>query len=127
MMELGLEVAEVSSHVVVRVSGEIDISTAPRLREAIVSLLAEGRTQIAVDLRGVDFLDSTGLGVLVGGLKRARSAGGELRVISTSPRIEKVFAITGLDGIFEIVERPEDLPELGEPGAGEASVKAEGC
>lgn len=127
MMELGLEVATIGSHVVVQVSGEIDISTAPRLREAIVGLLAEGRTQIAVDLRGVDFLDSTGLGVLVGGLKRARSAGGELRVISTSPRIEKVFAITGLDGIFQIVERPEDLPEPGEAVGGEPPAEGEGC
>lgn len=126
MMELGLEVTTIGSHVVVQVSGEIDISSAPRLREAIVGVLAEGRTQIAVDLREVDFLDSTGLGVLVGGLKRARSAGGELRVISTSPRIAKVFAITGLDGIFQIVEQPEDLPVI-EEGASEPSSRTEGC
>jgi anti-sigma B factor antagonist len=125
-MELGLEVTTIGSHVVVQVSGEIDISSAPRLREAIVGVLAEGRTQIAVDLREVDFLDSTGLGVLVGGLKRARSAGGELRVISTSPRIAKVFAITGLDGIFQIVEQPEDLPVI-EEGASEPSSRTEGC
>jgi anti-sigma B factor antagonist len=126
VMELGLEVTTIGSHVVVQVSGEIDISSAPRLREAIVGVLAEGRTQIAVDLREVDFLDSTGLGVLVGGLKRARSAGGELRVISTSPRIAKVFAITGLDGIFQIVEQPEDLPVI-EEGASEPSSRTEGC
>jgi len=102
-MELGLEVDE--SHppfTVLAVKGEVDVYTAPRLREKLVELVSQGRHQIVVDLEGVDFLDSTGLGVLVGGLKRLRSNEGDLRLVCTQARILKVFEITGLTKVFEI-------------------------
>jgi anti-sigma B factor antagonist len=104
-MELGLEVdASRSPYTVLAVKGEVDVYTAPRLREKLVELVSEGRRQLVVDLDGVDFLDSTGLGVLVGGLKRLRSHDGELELVCTQSRILKVFEITGLTKVFSIHE-----------------------
>jgi anti-sigma B factor antagonist len=104
-MELGLEVdASRAPYTVLAVKGEVDVYTAPRLREKLVELVSQGRHQIVVDLDGVDFLDSTGLGVLVGGLKRLRSHDGDLELVCTQSRILKVFEITGLTKVFSIHE-----------------------
>ena len=102
-MELGLEVDESRTpYTVLAVKGEVDVYTAPRLREKLVELVGQGKLKVIVDLEGVDFLDSTGLGVLVGGLKRLRSHDGDLGLVCTQPRILKVFEITGLTKVFEI-------------------------
>ena len=102
-MELGLEVDySRAPHTVLVVKGEVDVYTAPRLRETIVELVSEGSTQIVLDLEGVGFLDSTGLGVLVGGLKRVRSHEGDMSLVCTQHRILKVFEITGLTKVFPI-------------------------
>ena len=84
------------------VAGEVDVATAPRLRERLVDLVTEGNHRIVVDLESVDFLDSTGLGVLVGGLKRVRSHDGDLALVCTQRRILKVLEITGLTKVFTI-------------------------
>lgn len=99
-MHLGLDTTEQGEWTVLRVSGEIDVATAPKLREKIISLVGEGCLSIVVDLAAVDFLDSTGLGVLVGALKRVREHDGELRIACDEPRIVKVFEITGLTDVF---------------------------
>ena len=102
-MDLGLEVDESRQpYIVLAVAGEVDVYTAPRLREKLVELVSQGKHQIVVDLEGVDFLDSTGLGVLVGGLKRLRSHEGDLSLVCTRQRILKVFEITGLTKVFSI-------------------------
>lgn len=102
-MDLGLDTHKhENGAVVLTVTGEVDLSTAPRLREAIVEAIADGATRLVVDLDHVEFLDSTGLGVLVGGLKRARSHDGDLALVCTQPRILKVFEITRLDSAFTI-------------------------
>jgi anti-sigma B factor antagonist len=100
--DLGLEDAERDGTTVLTVRGEVDIYTAPRLRERMIELVSQGRHQIVVDLEQVEFLDSTGLGVLVGGLKRVRSHDGDLSLVCTQSRILKVFEITGLDKVFTI-------------------------
>ncbi|MGH9070271.1 MAG: STAS domain-containing protein [Acidimicrobiales bacterium] len=87
---------------VLAVRGEVDVYTAPRLRESLVELVGGGTNRIVVDLEGVEFLDSTGIGVLVGGLKRVRTHGGELALVCTQQRLLKVFEITGLRAIFSI-------------------------
>ncbi|CAN5527099.1 anti-sigma factor antagonist BldG [soil metagenome] len=101
-MDLGLDVVARGEWAVVVVTGEVDVATAPRLREQLVGLVTEGNHRIVVDLEGVDFLDSTGLGVLVGALKRVRTHDGELALVCTQSRILKVFEITGLTKVFPI-------------------------
>ena len=101
-MELGLDVTERNGYSVLAVHGEVDVYTAPRFRERLIELVSAGKYRVVVDLEGVDFLDSTGLGVLVGGLKRLRSNDGDLALVCTQSRILKVFEVTGLTKVFEI-------------------------
>jgi anti-sigma B factor antagonist len=109
---------------VVAVAGEIDVYTAPSLREQLEELDAEGSSDIVVDMTGVEFLDSTGLGVLVGGLKRARLRGGTLRLVSDQEKILKILRITGLIRVFPMHTTLDDAlaapVELSPPGAGPA-------
>jgi anti-sigma B factor antagonist len=107
-MDLGLVVSEEADWTVLAVSGEIDIATAPSLREKLHSLLAEGHQNLIADLDEVTFLDSTALGVLVGVLKRARTEGGELRIVCNQPRVRKVFEITRLDSAFDLCTSVDD-------------------
>ncbi|MCU1350982.1 MAG: anti-sigma factor antagonist [Acidimicrobiales bacterium] len=99
-MDLRLDVTERDGWAVVAVGGEIDVATAPRLREQLITLVNDGHHRIVVDLGAVDFLDSTGLGVLVGALKRVRTHDGDLALVCDEPRILKVFEITGLTKVF---------------------------
>jgi len=87
---------------VVDVEGEIDIYTAPRLRELLIDLAGKNSYQLVVNMEKVGFLDSTGLGVLVGGLKRVRAHDGSLDLVCTQERILKIFRITGLTKVFGI-------------------------
>ena len=87
---------------VIDVAGTIDIDTAPRLRELLIDLVSTNSYQLIVNLERVEFLDSTGLGVLVGGLKRVRAHDGSLDLVCTQERILKIFRITGLTNVFAI-------------------------
>jgi anti-sigma B factor antagonist len=89
---------------VVDVEGEIDVYTAPRLRELLIDLVNKNNYQLVVNMEKVEFLDSTGLGVLVGGLKRVRAHDGSLDVVCTQQRILKILRITGLTKVFGIHE-----------------------
>lgn len=93
---------------VVHVGGEIDVYTAPVLREHLDEHISQGRHQLVVDLGAVSFMDSTGLGVLVGRLKLVRVTNGTLRLVCSSERILKVFSITGLDKVFQIFASVDD-------------------
>jgi anti-sigma B factor antagonist len=107
---------------VISVSGEIDVYTAPTLRERLNELVAAGQYDLVVDMTGVEFLDSTGLGVLVGGLKRARSHQGSLRLVCDQEKIIKVFRITGLTKVFPIYAVLDDALTASDPpvaGGGE--------
>jgi len=101
-MNLDLETSTQGDTSVISLRGEIDVYTAPRLRQALIDLVSQGATDIVVDMDKVDFLDSTGLGVLVGGLKRVKSNDGDLRLVVTQDRIMKIFDITGLSKVFPI-------------------------
>lgn len=85
---------------VVTVTGELDMYSAPRLREKLIGLVTAGKADIVVDLSGVSFIDSSGLGVLVGALKRCRTSGGELALKGVNAQTSKVLSITGLDKVF---------------------------
>jgi anti-sigma B factor antagonist len=104
VVDLSLSTRPEGGRTVVEVAGEIDVYTAPKLREQLADLVDAGRNDIVVDMRGVEFLDSTGLGVLVGGLKRIRQNDGSMRLVCTQERILKIFRITGLTKVFPIHE-----------------------
>lgn len=101
-MDLSINRADHGERTVVSLGGEIDVYTAPFVRERLDEVIHDGKVDIVVDLTAVRFLDSTGLGVLVGRLKLTRSLGGALRLVSREERVLKVFQITGLDKVFEI-------------------------
>ena len=87
---------------VLRIGGEVDVYTAPQLREGVIQLLDHGARHIIADLRGVDFLDSTGLGALVGSLKRLREQDGSLKLVTAADRIVTIFRLTGLVHVFAL-------------------------
>ncbi|HZO67354.1 MAG TPA: STAS domain-containing protein [Kribbellaceae bacterium] len=101
-MDLSLTTRTQGERTVVEVGGEIDVYTAPKLREMLISLVDAGQYHLVVDLEKVDFLDSTGLGVLVGGLKRVRTHDGSLSLVCTRERLLKILRITGLTKVFDI-------------------------
>jgi anti-sigma B factor antagonist len=107
-MELGIDVRRLNSFAVVDVKGEVDVYTAPKLREQLIELVSEGSYDIVVNLEGVDFLDSTGLGVLVGALKRVKAHEGDLALVCTQDKILKIFKITGLTKVFPIYNSIEE-------------------
>ena len=85
---------------VLRAVGEIDGYTAPRLREHVIDLVENGVRHIVADLREVTFLDSTGLGALIGSLKRLRGHDGTLTLVIGADRVFRIFRVTGLDRVF---------------------------
>jgi anti-sigma B factor antagonist len=101
-VDLTLATNEVDGATIIAVGGEIDVYTAPKLRDKITELVADGVYDLIVDMEAVEFLDSTGLGVLVGGLKKVRAHDGSLQLICTQDRLLKIFRITGLAKVFVI-------------------------
>ena len=85
---------------IIHVDGELDVYTAPRLKEALAEGVARGHRTIVVDLTRVAFLDSTALGVLVGGRRTAREEGGDVVLVVDTPHLEKMFRITGFETMF---------------------------
>lgn len=85
-------------------AGEVDVATAPRLRDRLVQLVTEGPAQVVVDLSGVTFIDSMGLGAMISGLKRARAHQGDLRLAGAGDHVAKVLSITRLDQAFVVAD-----------------------
>jgi len=117
-MDVVVGVEERGEVTVVRASGDLDVATAPRLREQVVRLIAGGRNQIVLDLDDVDFVDSTGLGVIVGLLKRARTLGGDLRLVSTRPGLRRILELTALDQALPLAASVEEALASGGPAEG---------
>jgi anti-sigma B factor antagonist len=101
-VELSLSSRVQDGVAVIEAGGDVDVYSAPAFREQIVDLVEAGHIHLVVDLDGLEFLDSTGLGVLVGGLKRVRVHRGSLRIVCTKAHIVKPFHITGLTKVFAI-------------------------
>ncbi len=107
-MELSLNVRTVEDHAVLDVVGEVDVYSAPELRERLSELLTATAPSLIVNLAEVTFLDSTGIGTLVAGLNRAVQFGGTLTLVCDHERILKLFRITGLDSVFAIRSTVEE-------------------
>ena len=107
-MDLSLDTREGDGFTVITVGGEIDVYTAPKLRDRITELVAGGHHHLVIDMQAVEFLDSTGLGVLVGGLKKVRAQNSSLQLVCHQERLLKIFRITGLAKVFVIHESFDD-------------------
>ena len=104
------------SWTVVPLSGDIDLASAPALRSRLADATQDAPARVILDLSELDFIDSTGLGVLVGTLRRVRGTGGDIRIAGARAGIERVFSVTGLDRVFGLYESIEDaaVAPLGE-------------
>jgi len=95
----------------VGVTGEVDLATAPELKEALAQVIESGARGVVVDLSEATFIDSTTLGVLMGATKRLRPAGGELAIACREANIRRIFEITLLDRVFTIVDSVQEAVE----------------
>ena len=87
---------------VISLAGEVDLYTAPEFKQQLLEIIGQGGKQVIVDFSNTTFIDSTTLGVLVGGVKRLRPTGGSLSLVCTDQNITKIFEITGHDRVFPI-------------------------
>ena len=101
-MHLHIDVTEHDGYTVLSPQGEIDYATGPQLKEAITDALVAGKVHLVIDLHAVDFVESTGLGALIGGRRRARALNGSLSLVCAETPVLRVFRVTGLDKVFEI-------------------------
>ena len=87
---------------VIALTGEVDLYTAPEFKQQLLEVIGQGAKEVVVDFSDTTFIDSTTLGVLVGGVKRLRPNGGRLSLVCNDRNITKIFEITGLDRVFSI-------------------------
>jgi len=96
---------------VISLAGEVDLYTAPEFKQQLLEVITQGAKQVVVDFTNTTFIDSTTLGVLVGGIKRLRTNDGELSLVCSDRNITKIFEITGLDRVFSIYDTREQAIE----------------
>jgi anti-sigma B factor antagonist len=106
-MELQVDTHRQGGYTVLQPQGEIDFATGPQLKDAITEALVAGEVDLVVDLLKVDFIESTGLGALIGGRRRAHALKGSLCLVCTADQMLKIFRITGLDKVFAIYDSVE--------------------
>jgi anti-sigma B factor antagonist len=100
---------------VIALSGEVDLYTAPEFKQQLLEVIGQGAKEVVVDFTQTTFIDSTTLGVLVGGVKRLRPNGGRLSLVCNDRNIAKIFEITGLNKVFDIYDsRDEALASVGQ-------------
>ena len=92
---------------VLRLDGELNMVSAPAVRKSVADLVAAGSSRVVVDLSDVDFLDSSGLGALISGLKSTRQAGGDLRIASPGEQVRLVLRLTNMERVLIPYENPE--------------------
>ena len=100
---------------VISLSGEVDLYTAPEFKQQLLEVIGQGAKEVVVDFSDTTFIDSTTLGVLVGGVKRLRTNDGQLSLVCSDRNITKIFEITGLNKVFPIYEsRAEAVESVGQ-------------
>jgi anti-sigma B factor antagonist len=99
---------------VIALAGEVDLYTAPEFKQQLLDVISQGAKSVVVDFSDTTFIDSTTLGVLVGGVKRLRTNDGQLSLVCSDRNITKIFEITGLDRVFTIYRsRDEAVSAIG--------------
>ena len=111
-MELEISTEQNGSACTIALAGEVDVYTAPQLKEELVALIQSGCTRLIVDMDRVTFIDSSGLGVLVSALRRVREKDGAVRVVCAHDSVLKIFRITGLDKVFPIFSDAAEASEF---------------
>ena len=102
---------------VISLAGEVDLCTAPEFKQQLLDVIGKGGKDVVVDFSDTTFIDSTTLGVLVGGVKRLRTNEGQLSLVCSDRNITKIFEITGLDRVFTIYPtRDEAVAKLDSAG-----------
>ena len=116
-MNFDLKTEQLSdSAYIISLAGEVDLYTAPEFKQQLLEVIAQGGKNVVVDFSSTTFIDSTTLGVLVGGVKRLRTNEGQLSLVCSDRNITKIFEITGLDRVFAIhASRDEAVANLGLP------------
>jgi anti-sigma B factor antagonist len=109
-MDLTTQTVPGDGYVTLRVNGEIDLHTAPTLRDAALTALRQHGSTLRIDLREVPFMDSTGLEVLLATRRRAELEGGSLTLVGLSPAVLRVIEVTGLDKVFTITPDESGAP-----------------
>lgn len=106
MMEMDLQIRTrtLEGIPVIGLTGEVDAYTCSRFRDAMIEIIEDGNPNVVVSMADVEYIDSSGLGTLVGGLKRASEKSGKIAVVCNSSQIRKVFEITGLEKVFPLFE-----------------------
>lgn len=102
MMNLQIDIEEQKNKTIVSLGGELDIYTAPSLKEKLLELISEEGHTLEVDLENVSYMDSTGIGVFINVFKNATATKSHLRLINLTDRVSRLFEITGLDELIEI-------------------------
>lgn len=120
-MDFAISQARVGEWVVIAVSGEVDMATGPSLRDDILAAFAAGNHRIVLDLSAVTFMDSSGLGALLGSHRRARLMEGEIKLAAPSSRVQEILRLTNLDRVFDVhptvAEATGDGDEVVQPEA----------
>lgn len=112
-MDLQIDVRRKNNYAILDLVGEVDAYTAGRFREIMLRVIEEGSKNIIVSMKNVEYIDSSGLGALVGGLKRVSEKNGRILIICDNPQVKKVFEITGLEKVFQIFPtEPEALQAI---------------
>ena len=113
-MNFDIKTEQVDDAYVIALAGEVDLYTAPEFKQQLLDVIGKGGKDVIVDFSDTTFIDSTTLGVLVGGVKRLRTNDGQLSLVCSDRNITKIFEITGLDRVFTIYPtRDEAVSKLG--------------
>lgn len=104
----GYDTRRIGETVVVQPTGRLNMVAAPRLREQLRELVDEGARRLVVDLSTTEFIDSSGLGALISGLKAARQGGGDLRIAAPTEQVRRVLTLTKLDKVLTAYGSAED-------------------
>lgn len=107
-MELEIRIDRDDNKCVITLEGEVDVYTAPRLKDSLLEQIEAGCQYMILDMDAVAFIDSSGLGVLVGALRRVKERSGSVRLVCSRDNILKIFRITGLDKVFPIFSNAEE-------------------
>jgi anti-sigma B factor antagonist len=110
-MDLQISVRRSDDVAIIDLAGEVDAYTSARFREVMMDIIEDGTARLVVSMAKVDYIDSSGLGALVGGLKRTSERNGRITLICDRIQVKKVFEITGLEKVFPIFDNEQEALE----------------